>query len=105
MSQYLEQHKGKEGIQHVAFDMGNISVEKRVERMRERGFEVAMEGIWMGKKGTCRFVFFDTESATGTVFETIAFSEDWEDPECEWYPGPPSEAEGGVEVCKGKELV
>jgi hypothetical protein len=27
---------------------------------------------------------------TGTVFETIDFSKDWEDSEHEWYPHTPS---------------
>jgi hypothetical protein len=33
-----------------------------------------------GRKGTCHFCFFDTEESAGTVFESIEFSEDWEDP-------------------------
>jgi methylmalonyl-CoA/ethylmalonyl-CoA epimerase len=98
MSEYLDRHGGKEGIQHVAFDMGNIPMSGRVEKMKERGFQPAMEGVWMGKKGVCRFVFFDTEGVTGTVFETIDFSEDWEDPECEWYPKAPDGDEGVEEV-------
>ena len=45
----------------------------------------------MGKQGQCHFCFFDTkEKAVGTVFETIVFSNDWEDPECEWYPNEPT---------------
>jgi len=44
--------------------------------MRKRGFEVAMEGVWKGKKGQCHFVFFDTEHTKGTVFESIEFSYD-----------------------------
>ena len=59
---------------------------ERKREMRERGFEIAMEGVWEGKRGTCHFCFFDTEASTGTVFESIEFSEDWEDPEFEWYP-------------------
>ena len=73
-------------MQHIAFDCNNIPMEDRKKEMRERGFEPAMEGIWKGKRGTCHFCFFDTEASTGTVFESIEFSEDWEDPECEWYP-------------------
>ena len=63
-------------------------MEERKMEMRERGFEPVMEGIWKGQRGTCRFCFFDTEASTGTVFESIEFSEDWEDPEFEWYPPP-----------------
>ncbi len=62
--------------------------------MAGRGFEVAMEGVWMGSKGRCHFCFFDTEAGTGTVFESIKFSDDWEDPDFVWYPGPPAEGEG-----------
>lgn len=57
--------------------------------MQARGFEPAMEGVWKGRKGTCTFCFFDTEASVGTVFESIKFSEDWEDPEHEWYPEAP----------------
>jgi len=95
MSQYLDLHGGQEGIQHIAFDMENLAMSERIGKMKERGFDPAMEGVWLGKRGTCRFVFFDTEGATGTVFETIEFSDDWEDPECEWYPRSPDKAEKG----------
>ncbi len=76
-------------------------MEERKRAMRERGLGVVMEGVWEGKKGTCNFCFFDTEGSTGTVFETIEFSADWEDPQCEWYPEPPRiddlwEAAGGI---------
>lgn len=76
-------------IEHVAFDMKGIPMAERQKQMKDRGISPAMEGSWQGKKGTCRFCFFDTESLTGTVFETIEFSEDWEDPLFEWYPHPP----------------
>ena len=73
-------------MQHIAFDCNNIPMDDRKKEMRERGFEPAMEGVWKGRRGTCHFCFFDTEASTGTVFESIEFSEDWEDPEFEWYP-------------------
>ncbi|KAL8750649.1 MAG: hypothetical protein Q9184_006350 [Pyrenodesmia sp. 2 TL-2023] len=76
----------KEGIQHLAFDCGKIPMAERKREMRARGFEPAMEGVWKGRKGTCTFCFFDTEASAGTVFESIAFSDDWEDPEFELYP-------------------
>ena len=98
MAEYLDSHGGKAGVQHVAFDMNDLpTMAERVQRMKERGFEVAMEGKWVGKKGECHFCFFDTLDATGTVFETILFSEDWEDPECELFLG---KSEGvGSKLC------
>ncbi|MCJ1333090.1 hypothetical protein MMC10_009784 [Thelotrema lepadinum] len=91
MADFLRENGGREGIQHIAFDMGGkMSAEQRVEAMKQRGIEVAMSGRWKGKKGTCDFVFFDTLLSTGTVFETIEFSEDWEEPEdARWYPREP----------------
>lgn len=76
----------KEGVQHLAFDCKNIPMPERKREMKARGFEPAMEGVWKGRKGTCTFCFFDTEESVGTVVESIEFSEDWEDPEHEWYP-------------------
>lgn len=87
MAEYLASHNDQAGVQHVAFDMDGIPMNERIETMKKRGFEVGMEGIWMGKKGTCRFVYFDTLGAgVGTCFESIEFSEDWEDPVGEVYP-------------------
>ncbi|KAL8783615.1 MAG: hypothetical protein Q9195_009336 [Heterodermia aff. obscurata] len=90
MAEYLDQRRGQEGIQHIAFDCKNIPMNDRKREMRERGFEPAMEGVWQGRKGTCNFCFFDTEVGTGTVFESIDFSDDWEDPDFEWYPHAPA---------------
>ncbi|KAL9030593.1 MAG: hypothetical protein Q9196_001299 [Gyalolechia fulgens] len=81
----------KEGVQHLAFDCKNIPMSERKREMQARGFEPAMEGVWKGRKGTCTFCFFDTEASVGTVFESIEFSEDWEDPEHEWYPQAPQD--------------
>lgn len=87
MAAYLHTNGNISGIQHVAFDMGNVPMEERIKTMNERGFKIGMEGIWHGKKGQCRFVYFDTASrGAGTCFETIEFSEDWEEPEGELYP-------------------
>lgn len=92
MQAYLDGNGGKEGVQHIAWDMGGLAMDERMRRMRERGFKPAMQGVWMGKKGRCHFCFFDTlDKSVGTVFETIEFSDDWEDPECEWYPCEPGE--------------
>lgn len=67
-------------------------MEERVERMRRvGGFEVVMEGTWMGAgeegggggggRGDCRFAFFDTEEkGVGVCVETICFGEGWREP-------------------------
>ena len=84
-----------EGVQHLAFDMHDLPMAERQRVMKEHGFGLAMQGVWMGKKGICHFCFFDTlEKGCGTVLETIEFSQDWEEPEekggfCGWYPAPP----------------
>ena len=82
---------GQGGIQHIAFDCKDVPMMERKRKMRERGVETVMEGVWKGKQGTCHFCFFDTEASTGTIFESIDFSDNWEDPQCEWYPQPPTE--------------
>jgi len=99
MADYLQEIGGKEGIQHVAFNMGGKKdgMEERVRVMGERGVKPAMRGTWMGAKGTCEFCFFDTKEIVGTVLETIEFSEDWEDPEGVWYPCTPEEAKSRTE--------
>lgn len=62
-------------------------MEQRIATMAERGVGVAMEGVWRGESGTCRFVYFDTlAQGAGTCFETIEFSEDWVEPVGERYP-------------------
>ncbi|SPJ71742.1 uncharacterized protein FTOL_01470 [Fusarium torulosum] len=70
-----------EGIHHVAFDCDHIPPQQRREEFQRRGYTVVQSGIWHGKKGTCEFMFFDTEGAIGTCFESYNFSVDWEDPE------------------------
>ncbi|KAL8834347.1 MAG: hypothetical protein Q9176_007530 [Flavoplaca citrina] len=90
MSEWLDE-RNKEGVQHLAFDCKNIPMSERKKEMKARGFEPAMEGVWKGRKGTCTFCFFDTEESVGTVVESIDFSEDWEDPEHEWYPAAPKD--------------
>lgn len=72
------------GIHHIAFDCEEnctTSMAERKDNFRSRGFSVVQSGVWQGKKGTCEFVFFDTENATTTCFESYIFSPDWEDPE------------------------
>lgn len=90
MADYLQKSGGKEGIQHVAFDCNNVPLDERKKNFAQRGFDVGMEGIWKGRKGQCHFCFFDTEGDVGTVVESIDFSDDWEDPDCEWYPSKPA---------------
>ena len=100
MKEFLESTGGKGGIHHVAFDcadgdahsggarvgglrVGEAARAEAVRRGREfeaRGFQCAQSGVWHGKKGTCEFMFFDTETIN-TCFETYVFSDDWEDPE------------------------
>ncbi|KAK7181946.1 hypothetical protein DPSP01_006176 [Paraphaeosphaeria sporulosa] len=67
MADFLEKNGGREGVQHVAFDMNELGMDERKALMKERGFEVAMEGEWLEKKGVCHFVVFDTEGRTGAV--------------------------------------
>lgn len=87
MAAYLGANGNIAGVQHVAFDMDSVPMNERIKIMRQRGFEIGMEGIWLGKKGSCRFVYFDTASkGAGTCFETIEFSADWEEPEGQIYP-------------------
>lgn len=93
MQDYLDTHNNQEGVQHIAFDMRDESMGGRIAAMRGRGFKPAMQGWWQGKQGVCHFVFFDTaEKGIATCFETIEFSDDWEEPDFEWYPRPPEVA-------------
>ncbi|KAL4970936.1 uncharacterized protein BDV14DRAFT_194722 [Aspergillus stella-maris] len=93
MQEYLDTHGNQEGVQHLAFRMDDRPMRERKDLMRERGFKPAMQGWWRGNRGEANFVFFDTlEKGLPTCFETIEFSDNWEEPECEWYPGPP----GGI---------
>jgi methylmalonyl-CoA/ethylmalonyl-CoA epimerase len=96
MQKFLDETSGKGGIHHVAFDcsddehapgrplLGSAARGEAVRRRKEfeqRGFACVQSGVWRGKRGTCEFMFFDTDSAVNTCFETYVFSEDWEDPE------------------------
>ena len=91
MAEFLESHG--EGIHHLAFDCNHVPPKERKENFESRGFKLAQTGIWYGKKGTCEFMFFDTEGATTTCFESYTFSDDWEDPESTvWYPAKPGDA-------------
>ena len=83
--------KHGESIHHVAFDCDGMPVQARKDEFTTRGFQLAQEGIWHGKRGTCHFTFYDTEGATSMCFESYDFSPDWEDPtDTIWYPAPPS---------------
>lgn len=79
MQEFLD--RGGQGIHHVAFDCNHVPQQQRKEEFKSRGFEIAQSGIWHGKKGTCEFVFYDTEGAIGTCFESYNFSDDWEEPD------------------------
>lgn len=79
----LEALSALSGVQHVAFSMHDLPMAERQAIMKAHGFEVAMQGVWLGKNGSrCHFCFFDTEEkGCGTVVETIEFSPGWEDPD------------------------
>ncbi|RFU78919.1 methylmalonyl- epimerase [Trichoderma arundinaceum] len=79
MREFLDTHG--EGIHHVAFDCQHVPQHQRREEFERRGYQLVQSGIWHGKKGTCEFMFFDTENTIGTCFESYTFSDDWEDPE------------------------
>lgn len=104
MQDFLDSTNGKGGIHHVAFDCADgdsqavdgpprtghaarAEAERRCLQFERRGFGLLQSGIWHGKKGTCEFMFFDTEGAVNTCFESYVFSDDWEDPdEVEYFP-------------------
>jgi len=93
MKEFLDAHG--EGIHHVAFDCNHVPPKERRAEFEKRGFGLAQSGVWHGKRGTCEFMFFDTEGAISTCFESYCFSEDWEDPESTvWYPNKPMEHSG-----------
>ena len=79
MAEFLERHG--DGIHHVAFDCDNVPTAQRKAEFERRGFQVAQSGLWHGEKGTCEFIFFETESAVNTCFESYSFSEDWKEPQ------------------------
>jgi hypothetical protein len=98
MRQFLNQTGGKGGIHHVAFDCAEANSKRREDRpliggtartealrrrreFEDRGCDCVQSGVRRGKKGTCEFMFFDTEGAVNTCFETYVFSEDLEDPD------------------------
>ncbi len=82
------------GIQHIAYDCGDIPLEERFAEFERRGFKCIQSGKWMDKN---HFAFFDTEEETSTVFETYYFPADFEYPEPEeWYPSAPPEVDNKV---------
>jgi methylmalonyl-CoA/ethylmalonyl-CoA epimerase len=85
--EYLDRHG--EGIHHLAFDCAGRPWESRIEDFLERGFAPVQSGRFADQNP---FVFFDTEAATGTTFETYDFEADfsWPEPE-EWFPPPAQE--------------
>jgi len=88
---WLDAHGNAPGIHHIAYDMNGLEWGERMKAFEERGFVMSQGGSWMGRN---RFAFFETESETGTCFETYEFPEDWVDPEPEeWFPRKPEEVE------------
>ena len=84
--EYLDRHG--EGIHHLAFDCAGRPWESRIEDFLERGFAPVQSGRFAAQNP---FVFFDTEAATGTTFETYDFEAEfsWPEPD-EWFPAPPA---------------
>ncbi|KAL4908418.1 hypothetical protein BDW74DRAFT_147410 [Aspergillus multicolor] len=94
MREYLDAHGNQDGVQHLAFRMNGVPMAERKRVMKEQGFEPAMQGWWRGKRGEANFVYFDTaDKGLLTCFEANEFSEDWEEPECEWYLMPPGKSD------------
>ncbi|WP_198542281.1 VOC family protein [Mycolicibacterium peregrinum] len=87
--EFLDTHG--EGIQHVAFDCGEKPWDQRLGEFTGRGFELTQSGKFMDANA---FAFFNTERATGTVFETYSIPAGfvWPEPEA-WYPAPPPAGE------------
>ncbi len=85
---FLERHG--EGIHHVAFACGGLSMDERVAKFKANGFDCIQSGVWQGK---VPWAYFSTEEATGTIFETFDIPADFVIPEPEeWYPAPPPSA-------------
>lgn len=82
---FLEEHG--DGLHHVAYDCKDRPWDERIAELEGRGFKMVQGGKWKGQNA---FAFFGTTEATGTIFETYQFPEDWEYPEPdEWFPAPP----------------
>ena len=67
--------------------------ESRIEDFLQRGFAPVQSGRFAAQNP---FVFFDTEGATGTTFETYDFEAEfsWPEPD-EWFPTPPAPEPSG----------
>ncbi|PWY73537.1 hypothetical protein BO83DRAFT_312449 [Aspergillus eucalypticola CBS 122712] len=89
---YLDNHGNKEGVQSIAYDMSTLTMDERIEAMKDKGYKPATSGYFIGKKGGTKFCFFDTadNDRVPTCFETIEWSSDWVAPDPEWYPNPPN---------------
>lgn len=76
-----------EGIHHVAFDVESRPWEERLDDFANRGFPLVQSGRFNERNP---FAFFDTESATGSTFETYDIPADyvWPEPES-WFPSAP----------------
>lgn len=83
--EFLDEHG--EGIHHVAFDCADAPWDERIASFTQRGFPPSQSGRFADQNP---FVFFATEGATATTFETYRFDESFRFPEPEtWFPGPP----------------
>ncbi|MBE7385116.1 MAG: VOC family protein [Leptolyngbya sp. SIO1E4] len=82
---FLDRHG--EGIHHIAFNCDDRPWKERLDVFEARGFKCIQSGKWVDQNA---FAFFDTESATTSVFETYFFPSDFVYPEPEeWIPAPP----------------
>lgn len=64
------------GLHHIVFDCNGVPFAQREAEFKRRAFALAQGGSWMARN---HFVFFETEDATSTRFETYEFS-----PDCEY---------------------
>ena len=82
---FLKEHGT--ALHHVAYDCNNAPWEERIKELESRGFQKVQSGSWEGRNS---FAFFETTEATGSIFETYYFPDDWVYPEPEaWFPAPP----------------
>ena len=76
-----------EGVQHLAFNCGDLEYEERLRRFAERGYEAIQTGLYMGR---VRFHYFATEEDARTIFEIYHVPSGFTFPTPEaWYPASP----------------
>ena len=85
-SDFLTRHG--EGLQHVAFSWDDAAeYDETIAQYAAHGFERVQSGYCFD---VCRFDYFATEDAIGTVFETFYAPKGFVFPPPDsWYPAPP----------------